>query len=325
MKFFRLNRDPDPADPAAAKGGGDPAAPVVPAADPIKPDVTPVATDPASSKATIPAVTEPAAAPDIKKYSFFETVPDEYKDKPYLKNIQNFDQLYKSLDGAQELIGKRPEIKGVPNAESTDEERATFYKAMGKPDTAEGYEFEEVKLPEGAKRNDELSKFTKELFHKADLTKEQAKIIQGGYENKIIEMSGAVDPEAASKEFDKMITDTFADRQDTVLKNGQLLLNESVPEALKPYVDALGNKELLILSAVLDGVREKYISEDIMPREGDGSGGGETVNELRDQARVLMVKPEYTSKAHKDHAKIAEEVKAIYDRIERIENLAQLK
>ena len=62
-----------------------------------------------------------------------------------------------------------------------------------------------------------------------------------------------------------------------------------------------------------------------MPREGDPAAGGESVDELRQQARVLMAKPEYTSKSHQGHAAVATEVQNLYDRIERIEKMGQRK
>lgn len=306
---LRLKRDPDPA--AASAGGAAPA--------PAKQDVTPVPTDPQSAKATIPSSADPLPTPDDKKYSFFEAVPPSYKDKPYLKDVQNFEQLFKKLDGAQELIGKRP--AGIPGKDSKPEEVASFYKMMGKPDTADGYEFEDVKLPEGIKRDEELAKFTKGLFHQANLTAEQAKIVQSGFEKKMVELAGNQQPDPAMSDeaFDQMTKDIFKDRADTVLKNGSLLLAENMPPELKANVEKLDNNALLVLSAVLDGIRERYISEDALPREGDAKGGTDSVDDLRQQARVLMARPEYTSKGHKDHANVKAEVDAIYARIARLE------
>jgi len=288
-----------------------------PVTDP-KADVTPIVTEPTSAKATIPAVSDPTLPADDTKYSFFETIPTEIKDKSYMKGVQNFEQLYKKLDGAQELLGKRPE--GLPGEDATDEEKASFYKAMGKPDTAEAYEFVDTKLPEGVKRDEALTKFTKELFHKADLTSAQAKIIQGGYEEQMVKLAGEQkgDPALDDDAFDKLGTDLFKDRRDTVMKNGKLLIEENLDPSLKEKANGLSNEALMVLSSVLDGVRERYISEDQLPREGEVKGGAESVDDLRQQARVLMAKPEYTSKSHKDHQTVADEVAAIYDRIDRI-------
>ncbi len=77
------------------------------------------------------------------------------------------------------------------------------------------------------------------------------------------------------------------------------------------------------MSAVLDSVRAKYISEDVMPTEGDPTDQGASIDDLRNQARELMAKPEYSQKSHKDHQKIFDEVQSIYDRINRLEKLQQ--
>jgi len=322
MKFLRsLNRDPDPADPA----GGDPAAvaaAAAAAADPktIPTNVVPVATDPQSQVATIPASSDPAAAADDKKYSFYETIPTDLKDKPYLKDVQNFDQLYKKLDGAQELIGKR--ASGIPAKDAPVEEHEAFAKSWGRPDKAEEYTTPDIKLPEGVEKNAELDAFAKGLFHKASLNQEQVNIIQGGYEAKMLEMMGKV-PDAAAQdaEFETMTTELFKDRKDEVLANGNLLLAENTPESLKEHVAGLDNKSLMIMSAVLDSVRAKYISEDVMPTDSSVKSGGETVDELRQQARVLMAKKEYLTKSHKDHAGVKAEVDGIYTRIARLDSM----
>lgn len=322
MKFLRfINRDPDPADPAAPAAGGDPKV-VDPAADPktIPTNVVPIPTDPQSQQATIPAASDPAAAADDKKYSFFETVPADLKDKPYMKGVQNFDQLYKSLDGAQELIGKK--ASGIPAKEASAEEHEAFAKSWGRPDKSEEYTTPDIKLPEGVEKNAELDLFAKGLFHKAGLNQDQVNVIQGGYEAKMLEMMGKL-PDAAAQdaEFETMTTELFKDRKDEVLANGNLLLAENTPEALKEAVAGLDNKSLMIMSAVLDSVRAKYISEDVMPTDSSIKGGGETVDELRQQARVLMAKKEYLTKSHKDHAVVKEEVDGIYTRIARLESM----
>jgi hypothetical protein len=119
--------------------------------------------------------------------------------------------------------------------------------------------------------------------------------------------------------FDKMTTDLFKDRSDTVMKNGKLLIEENLSPELKEAANSLSNEALLVLASVLDGVREKYISEDSLPREGDTAGGSDSVDELRNQARALMAKPEYNSKSHPKHAELKAEVDGIYDRIKRLE------
>ncbi len=309
--MFRLsvNRDPDPAAEGAAAAAAAAAAPAV----------EPVVTAPTSASTTIPASPAAAAKPDETKYSFFETVPADLKEKPYMKDVTNFDQLYKKWDGAQELIGKRP--GGIPGDDAPAEEKEAFARSWGRPEKAEGYESPKIELPEGVKKDPELEKFAKEIFFEAGLNQNQVNIIQGKYEAKILEMAGAAaaDPAMSDEAFDTMTADLFKDRKETVLANGKLLLTENLPESLKGHIDKLDNNALVVLSAVLDGVREKYIAEDVMPREGDVTGGAESIDELRAQARVLMAKPEFTSKSDKGHAVVKAEVDGIYERIARIE------
>jgi len=306
--------EPAKTDPPAAS----PPATEPPTASPTS-DPTPVTTEPISQTATIPSSAAPAAAPDDKKYSFFETIPADLKDKPYLKDVKSFEQLYKKLDGAETLIGQKP--SGIPDENASAEEKEAFARSWGRPEKADGYTAPEIKLPEGVTKDPELEKFAQEIFFEAGLNQNQVNIIQGKYEAKMLEVmqANAADPAMSDDAFDKMTDDLFKDRKDTVLKNSQLLIKENLPEALQSKIEGLNNEALTVIAAVLDGVREKYINEDVMPREGEVPVGTDSINELRQQARVLMAKPEYTNKSHKDHLDIAQQVKDVYDRIGRIE------
>lgn len=76
------------------------------------------------------------------------TIPDQYKEKGWSKNVKSIDDLFNQFDNAQKLIGK---------------------KTPQKPDKLDDYELTEKE------RSDDQKKVLKEMFFNADLSKDQAK------------------------------------------------------------------------------------------------------------------------------------------------------
>jgi hypothetical protein len=67
-----------------------------------------------------------------------------------------------------------PTVIGVPGTDATPEQMSEFYGKLGRPDTADGYEFkfaDDVKVDEG------MMSFAKDAFHKAGLTPAQAQTV----------------------------------------------------------------------------------------------------------------------------------------------------
>ena len=63
--------------------------------------------------------TPPAGAPPAGTAPAF-SIPDAYKDRPYLKGVDSVDKVYEMLDGSQKLLGQRP--AGIPAPDAKPEE-----------------------------------------------------------------------------------------------------------------------------------------------------------------------------------------------------------
>lgn len=244
-------------------------------------------------------------------------VPEEYKDKPYMKDIDSSEKLYKAFDGLQTKLGERP--AGIPGENSTDEERATFNKAFGVPETVEGYERTEVKLPEGVTENKELTDKLMASVHKAGISASQFKILEGGLTDLMnASMQGQADAIVANDaEFDKLTNDVFSDRKDKVLASAKELIAAHVPEKFKAELDNLPNRSLVILAGVLDGIKQKYISEDTPPGGGEPGGAPTSEAEIRAAARKLMSSEAYTNTFHAEHEATKQKVNELYARIKK--------
>lgn len=105
-------------------------------------------------------------------------LPDEFKEHEFVKTFQKPGDFVKS---ALEIKTERDTLKTKmanaifkPGEKATDEERAAYFKALGRPDKAEEYEF-----PDKDKNAPEMVKWAQERFHKVGLNKEQATFIAG--------------------------------------------------------------------------------------------------------------------------------------------------
>lgn len=231
--------------------------------------------------------------------SFQDMIPEAYKGKEYLQNVTSFDSLLDQYENAQKLIGK----KSIPTTESSDEEWNEFYNKL-RPETADKYEFT---LQDGQEENKEFTSKIKEIFHEAGLSSKQAKLIQEKYDGLLKEMGP--NQEELDKEFDDLSKKVFGTRQDEAIKVSKGLLDKYAPEEMKPFISELGNKELVILSSVLDKISSKFISEDKIP----GQGGNDTnTTTARERARELMRSDAYKDVFHPEHNSVREKIKNLY-------------
>lgn len=94
-----------------------------------------------------------------------------------------------TLGRAKDLDGKTAKItelegrlsNSIPKLsdKATDEERAAFYKVLGRPDKPEQYEFPKN---DGIEHDPKMIAFAQKAFHKANLSKDQAAIIGGEWD-----------------------------------------------------------------------------------------------------------------------------------------------
>lgn len=89
--------------------------------------------------------------------------------------LKEFDGKVKDYEGKiGDLEGRITNYIPKITDKSTDGEKAAYFKAIGRPDKAEEYEFPQV---EGRENDPGMVKWAQGTFHKAGLSKEQAKAI----------------------------------------------------------------------------------------------------------------------------------------------------
>jgi len=142
-------------------------------------------TAPASTtadSAAVPASTAPAANTNVTtegtllssaSASAADAPAPEVTEKPewlpekYWRNDKiDVESMAKGFNGLEQLLGKKAHAVVPPNEKSTPEEVAEYRKAIGVPESPEGYNLKPEQLPEGVTWDDNVAKRAAELAHK---------------------------------------------------------------------------------------------------------------------------------------------------------------
>lgn len=259
----------------------------------------------------MPEGTETLEAKPLK-----EIVPAEFHDRPYLKDLldkpqgpEAFAEVFKKLDGAEKLVGKKV---GIP--ESDKPEDWDGFLAKLRPEKEDDYE---IATREGARPDPELAKMLKSAFHAAGLNKVQAAKFQAkiapaieAREKAMVEQQKKID-----EEFTALSEKAFGADRDKVYARVNAAIKENVPAEFHPHLDKLDNKSLVILAGVVNSVLKKYVPADKLDGgAGAGATGGDG-GDLREEGRKLMASEAYSNWQHPDHEKTVSRVNEIYKTI----------
>ncbi len=271
-----------------------------------------------------PAIGEQGAAASIPSNATGDkdaafTVPAEYAEKGYAKDITSNEDLWKKLDGSQSLLGK-PKEGGVPVEGSTQEQWDAYYKTAGRPETADGYKFNREGLNEEFVKdfaNDDLDNATKDIFLKAGLSQKQADVIQPEFEKLMegIHLQGIEKFNADNVSFDELAQKTFGDKEAEVMQSSKQLLSDNAPEGFEEHIKDLPNESLILMAGVLNNIKSKYINEDSLNPNNNTNVGANSEMELRTEARKIMQSDDYRDSFSQGHDKALKEVAEIYEKI----------
>jgi hypothetical protein len=248
---------------------------------------------------------------DQSKLDFSKMIPQDFQDKPWLKETKDLPSLLKRTDGLISELGKKP--AGIPQENAKPEEWTAFNKAFGVPEKPEEYDIGTV--PEGLTKNENFEKGMRSDMQKAGLNKRQAKMMAESYHKNLAAMAKEMGlaQEKNNTDFDKLATDTFGERKDKALATGKALLakyTEGASPAVKEHIASMPNESLISMALVLDGIVKDYIKEDQLP--GGKGGGAPTADEKRVEARKLMASEAFSNPNHPDHAATVEKVNSLY-------------
>lgn len=115
---------------------------------------------------------------EAAKLGWRSELPDELKQHEAFTSYQSKKDLWK---GHIDMAAKVKELDGrladsIPKlaADATDEQRAAFWAALGRPESPDKYQFDKLEVPEGVTPDDSLDAWFRGVAHASGLTQEQA-------------------------------------------------------------------------------------------------------------------------------------------------------
>lgn len=170
------------------------------------------------------------------------TIPEQYKSKNWAKNIKSLDDLYKSYDNAQSLIGKK--TIGIPDFEkASEEEIKSFYDKLT-PKTIEDYEFSE-------EMTQEEKEFYGNLFKDNGVNKKSAQAMISTFKNYL---NSFYDNDAFIGELKDRFGTDYKERVNDTTK----VLQKYFPKEDQKILDNLPNKMLCAMLQFADNVKQGY-------------------------------------------------------------------
>lgn len=263
-----------------------------------------------------------AGAPDITTLQgdkFLAVLPEEIRNKPYMKDISSFPDFVKKFDGAQTLIGQRM----TPADDASAEEWNAWFAKAGRPEKADAYVLPEV---EGVPKEyiDKASEkgVLKQLFHSAGLNSQQAKLLSTNF-FKTLYASEVESKKTADANFEKVMETTFGKDRTAIFDNGKKMLAAYVPDNVKPLLSGLDDKSWAVILAATDGIIKKHVSEDGFRGAGSGGAGAgaDTKESITAQMREIMAQKEYAD-PHLNRSKNAELVQKMDQLRERLRKIS---
>jgi hypothetical protein len=107
-----------------------------------------------------PASATDAPAPEVADK------PEWLPEKFWRNDKADIESLAKSYQGLEQLLGKKANAIVPPTEKSSPEEVAAYRKAIGVPESPEGYQLKPEQLPEGVTWDENVAKRAAELAHK---------------------------------------------------------------------------------------------------------------------------------------------------------------
>lgn len=184
------------------------------------------------------------------------SVPEEYKDAGWSKNIKSYDDLWKMNANAQSLIGRK--TIGIPSDKSTPEEWQSFFEKV-RPEKAEEY---------GLELDGDDKAFYEKLFFDNGISTKQAKGIMGAYQER---MQQALAGLTSEEGFRQEMQGRFGDKYEDTVKSLSALIAREASDADKKVLNAMPNNVLGIMYGIINSIKTRYAVNDSDAAKSGGS------------------------------------------------------
>lgn len=254
---------------------------------------------------------------DFNFEEFKNTYGKDYAGKGFMQELDSPTKMFEKIDNLETLIGKK---SFVPGEGATDKDWDDYRNRIG-VQNKDVYNISTDNLPDNIKNYHagDFGDKVKQIFYDAGLTPQQAKIINEKYDKLMIDTHGEMLNKIAEREkqlnisdeeFESLANQTWGNDRENVQKVAKALINAHTPDNIKPYLQNMSNKDLIIMASVLKGVSDKYISQDdLKSLKGEGAGSSESI---RAEAQKELAKLASMSPFDKGYAEQQEKVNNLY-------------
>lgn len=241
---------------------------------------------------------EAQAVPEEQASEF--KVPDEYKERGWVKNLKSEQDVWKALDNAQSLIGKKTVVPDFEKA--TPEQIEEYYNSL-RPKDKSAYQFDESMSEE------ERSAYG-ELLYKHGISAKQG--------NDLVKEYLGMQQQAIEKAFDKDsfidgLKKDFGSEYEDSFKSLTSTLRKNLSEEDRNLVDNhLSNDHLRLIYRLVNNMQKSYgikESDAVLSAEKVGGDIATRRKELRD--RISQVANDPVRFREKD--KLVEELRRTYE------------
>jgi hypothetical protein len=238
---------------------------------------------------------EGGGAGAVQTPAWMNSAPDAFKQNEHFAKFAEPADFYAKADELMKAEGSNLKI---PGEDATPEEKDAFAQKMGRPETAEGYEFAKpAEWPEGVPYNSELEAGFREMAFNAGIPAAQAKGMLDWYNKVSVDEHNAV-IEATNKSVDalkdKWTGDDFKVNSEIAMRAMMKFAGESVgAEEAKTFfetatIDGIAVGSHPIMAQIFKAVG--VMTGDDTTSGGRGGAGGERSEEQKAKDRFKNTK-----------------------------------
>lgn len=232
--------------------------------------------------------------------NFKSLLPEEYRSKGYIKDVNSFPELLKKFDGAQSLLGQRVE----PAADAPEDTWKAYHKKTA-PATAEEYVIPAIEgLSEEQVKGLSKNQSLRGVFHEAGVSQFQAKILLKGLLTETMKADKSVSAKRDA-EFAELTKEVFGEDKTTALTNGKAYLTTYMSDKAKALLDTLDAKSAAVVFSAVNGMAKKLGEDPFKGGNAAPSNTSGSKENLIKQMQEIQKDPSWTD-PFKDRVKHAE-------------------
>ena len=184
---------------------------------------------------------------NTKTISFLDTLNEDLRNEPALKDFKDVNGLAKSYISANKMIGR----SDIPTEKSSEEDWNKFYKKLGRPEGS-------YTLGEGIEETEEI-KTLKDACYKSGLSQKQ-------FDN-VLNTLKAIDDqenklnEEKAKSFAEEFNKTFGDKVESVRENAKALINKYSTQEDQEIFNTLNESQVIALTRMLNNIGNINVKE----------------------------------------------------------------